>query len=169
MTLAAYIARAEDHQHLGWIADSTLDILVDSVTTDGQVLIMRSDATCGTGAAVHVHSREDETLVVLEGSLIVWVGQQRREIDAGSVAFLPRDVPHTYLVTSETAKILEVIAPGGLEQAFREAGWDLSQPMPEGWTCTPKAVGEAMSKVGCEILGPPRTAADGPMTIPYSP
>ena len=59
------------------------------------------------------------------------------------------------LVTSDTATILEVIAPGGLEQAFREAGWDLRTPLPDGWACMPDTVAAAMAKVGCTILGPP--------------
>jgi hypothetical protein len=85
----------------------------------------------------------------------VWAGDQRRELSGGGVAYLPKGVPHTYFVTSQTATILEIIAPGGLEQAFREAGWDLRTLPPEGWACTPDAVATAVAKVGCTILGPP--------------
>jgi quercetin dioxygenase-like cupin family protein len=166
MTLSPYVAQATDHQHLGWLGGSTIEILVDSVITDGQVLIMRADSTRGNGVPVHVHTREDEIFVLLEGTLVVWVGEERREVGPGAVAFLPRDVPHAYVVTSETAKILEIVAPAGLEQAFRAVGWDLSSPPPEGWLCTPDAVAQAMSKIGCRILGPPKHAEDGPMTDP---
>ena len=54
--------------------------------------------------------------------------QQLQDLAAGSVAVLPKGIPHTYFVSSPTATIVEVIAPGGLEQAFREAGWDLHTP-----------------------------------------
>jgi quercetin dioxygenase-like cupin family protein len=160
MTLSAYFAAAAEHEQLAWMSGSTLEILVDSATSNGQVLIMRSDTTRGSGVPVHVHQREDEIFVLLNGTLVVWAGDQRQELSQGGVAVLPKDVPHTYFVTSPTAAILEVIAPGGLEQAFREAGWDLRSPLPDNWACTPGAVATAMAKVGCTILGPPPSSAE---------
>ena len=143
---------------------STLEVLVDSAASNGQVLIMRSDTARGNAVPVHVHQREDEIFLVLGGTLTVWAGEQRRELGDGGVAVLPKGIPHTYLVTSQTATILEVITPGGLEQAFREAGWDLRTPPPEGWACTPRAVATAMAKLGCTILGPPPSSAgDNPI------
>ena len=86
------------------------------------------------------------------------------------MAFLPRGVPHTYLVTSDIATILEVIAPGGLEQAFREAGVVLRNPPPDHWACTPDAVATAMAKVGCTILGPPPSSpGDNPIALHSQP
>jgi quercetin dioxygenase-like cupin family protein len=164
MTLGAYFAAAGEHQQLAWMSGSTLEILVDSAVSNGRVLIMRSDTARGNGVPVHVHRREDEIFLLLEGALTVWAGDQQRELTACGVAFLPKGVPHTYFVTSETASILEVIAPGGLEQAFREAGWDRRTPPPEGWAPTPDAVATAMAKAGCTILGPPPgSSADNPI------
>jgi quercetin dioxygenase-like cupin family protein len=159
MTLGAYFAAADEHQRLAWMSGSTLEILVDSAISDGQLLIMRSDTTEGSGVPVHVHQREDEIFLLLDGALTVWTGDQRRELSGGSVALLPKGIPHTYFVTSQTARILEVIAPGGLEQAFREAGWDLHHPPPQDWACTPDAVAAATAKVGCTILGPPPSSS----------
>jgi quercetin dioxygenase-like cupin family protein len=170
MTLSAYFAFAGEHQKLAWMSGSTLEILVDSAVSDGQVLIMRSDTTRGSGVPVHVHQREDEIFLLLNGALTVWAGDQRRELSDGGVAVLPKGVPHTYLVTSQTATVLEVIAPGGLEQAFREAGWDLRTAPPDGWACTPDAVTAAMAKVGCTILGPPPgSAGDNPIATKTQP
>lgn len=71
MTLGAYFAAADEHQELGWMGGSTLEILVDSAVSSGRVLIMRSDTTRGSGGPVHVHQREDEIFVLLEGALTV--------------------------------------------------------------------------------------------------
>src|SRR5580700_7458090 len=159
MTLGAYFAAAAEHQQLAWMGDSTLEVLVDSAVSNGQVLIMRSNTTRGSAVPVHVHQREDEIFLLLDGALTVWAGDQRRELSGGGVAFLPRGVPHAYLVASDVATILEVIAHGGLEQAFREAGWDLRNPPPD-------AVATAMAKVGCTILGPPPSSpGDNPIAI----
>ena len=170
MTLSAYFASADEHQTLAWISGSSLEVLVDSAASGGQVLIMRSDTEQGNAVPVHVHKREDEIFLLLEGTLTVWAGDQRRDLAVGGVAVLPKGVPHTYLVTSPTASILEVIAPGGLEQAFREAGWDLRTPSPDGWACTPDAVAKAMAKAGCTILGPPPgNTRDNPIATSSSP
>ncbi len=160
MTLSAYFATAAEHEQLAWMSGSTLEILVDSAASNGRALIMRSNTTRGSGVPVHVHRREDEIFLLLNGTLVVWAGDQRQELSDGGVAVLPKGVPHTYFVTSPTAAILEVIAPGGLEQAFREAGWDLRSPPPDNWTCMPEAVATAMAKVGCTILGPPPSSAE---------
>jgi len=170
MTLDAYFAAAGKHEQLAWMNGSTLEILVDSAVSDGRMLIMRSDTVRGSGVPVHVHQREDEIFLLLDGALTVWAGHQRRQLSGGGVAFLPKGIPHTYFVTSHTACILEVIAPGGLEQAFREAGWDMRTPPPEGWACTPGGVATAMAKVGCTILGPPPASSDGnPVGTPSQP
>ena len=159
-----YFHPASEHQHLAWIGGSTVDILLDSAQSNGQLLLTRSNPVHGEAVPLHRHTHEDETFVILEGEMVVWVGDQRQEVRAGDVAFLPREIPRTYTVTSETAKMLVIVTPGGLEAGFRGAGWDLSKPMPEGWTCTREAVAEAMGKVGTFNLGPPKSPTDGPLT-----
>jgi hypothetical protein len=64
MTLSAYFATAAEHEQLAWMSGSTLEILVDSAASNGQVLIMRSNTTRGSGVPVHVHQREDEIFVL---------------------------------------------------------------------------------------------------------
>jgi hypothetical protein len=68
MTLSAYFAAAGEHQQLAWMSRSTLEILVDSAVSNGQVLIMRSDTARGSGVPVHVHQREDEIFLLLNGA-----------------------------------------------------------------------------------------------------
>src|ERR1700733_15042119 len=98
MTLGAYFAADGEHQELAWINGSSLKILVDSAASGGQGLIMRSDTGQGNGVPVHVHQREDEIFLLLAGTLTVWAGDQRRDLAAGSVAVLPKGIPHTYFV-----------------------------------------------------------------------
>ncbi len=161
MTLNTYFSQQSEHQRIRWIGGSTIQMLLDSAASNGRLMILRADATLGDAAPVHVHSHEDEVFVVLEGSMTVWVGDERREVGQGGICFLPRGVPHAYRVTSDQATVLNT--PGGLEQAIREAGWVLTGPPPEGWAVSPPAIAEAMGKVSCRIVGPPRSAADGPI------
>ena len=55
MTLGAYFAAAAEHQQLAWLGGSTLEVLVDSAVSNGQVLIMRSNTTQGSGVQTGTH------------------------------------------------------------------------------------------------------------------
>ena len=41
----------------------------------------------------HTHTREDEALYVLEGAITAIVGDQRIDVEAGSYAALPKNLP----------------------------------------------------------------------------
>ena len=53
-------------------------------------------ARAGGEPALHVHDREDETYVVLEGELTFQRGDERFDAAAGDVVFLPRGVVHGF-------------------------------------------------------------------------
>ena len=93
--------------------------------------------------------------LVLEGSGIFWAGDQRHEVSAGGVAFLPRGLPHAYRMTSDHIDVITLCAPAGIERFFRAAGWDLNQPKPPGWEITPAILAEAAAREGQRIIGPP--------------
>jgi quercetin dioxygenase-like cupin family protein len=61
----------------------------------------------GDHGPVHLH-QGDEVLRVLEGELLIRVGDERRTCSAGDVVVVPPDVQHGFLALSDTT--LEVIA-----------------------------------------------------------
>src|ERR1044072_1627245 len=63
----------------------------------------------------HLRRDEDETLHVLEGAITAFVGDQRIEVEAGSYAALPKDVPHGLTVRGDEARLLVTLAPAGAE------------------------------------------------------
>ena len=69
----------------------------------------------GDEPPIHTHTREDETLYVLEGSVTAFVGDQRTEVDAGSYAALPKNIPHGFAVRGEEARLLVTLQPAGAE------------------------------------------------------
>lgn len=74
----------------------------------------------GSGAGPHAHTREDETLAVLEGELAFDDGE-RRVLRAGDAVFVPRAAAHSFVNEgAQTAKAHVVCVPGGLERFFRE-------------------------------------------------
>jgi quercetin dioxygenase-like cupin family protein len=69
----------------------------------------------GDEPPIHIHTREDETLYVLDGAITAFVGDERIEVEAGSYAALPKDVPHGLTVRGEEARLLITLAPAGAE------------------------------------------------------
>jgi quercetin dioxygenase-like cupin family protein len=72
----------------------------------------------GDEPPIHTHTREDETLYVLDGSITAFVGDQRIEVEAGSYAALPKDVPHGLTVRGDEARLLVTLEPAGAEYFF---------------------------------------------------
>lgn len=75
-------------------------------------------------APIHRHSREDEYSLVLEGRLGVFQDGAEVVAEAGELVFKPRGHWHTFWNASGDSplRILELIAPGGIEQLFRRLG-----------------------------------------------
>ena len=80
----------------------------------------------------HMHTREDEYSYVIEGRMGALLGDDVVYAEVGDFVFKPRDQWHTFWnAGDEPCRILEVIAPGGFEHAFREMGELMRAPEPE--------------------------------------
>ena len=139
-----------------WFLGSRLRIVSDAVTTDGQLTVLEQWAPAGFSPPLHVHHREDTALHVLDGELTVVVGDTTSSIGSGELAWLPRDVPHTFRVDSDGAHFLEYATPGGVEAFHLDASEPAAAPgLPEpAAPDVPRLVG-AFARYGGEILGPP--------------
>lgn len=69
----------------------------------------------GDEPPIHTHTREDETIYVLDGAVTAFVGEQRIDVAAGSYAALPKGVPHGLSVRGDEARLLITLAPAGAE------------------------------------------------------
>jgi mannose-6-phosphate isomerase-like protein (cupin superfamily) len=69
----------------------------------------------------HVHSREDELFLSLEGEHVIELGGEQHRIGPGESVFAPRGVPHSQRrVLPGEGRLLVVLSPAGLEGFFRE-------------------------------------------------
>jgi hypothetical protein len=92
----------------------------------------------------------------IKGSALMWSDDQEMELSEGGIVYLPKNVPHGYRITSDTADLLMICTPGGIEGMFRHAGRDLSTPRPEGFEISRQRLAEAADAYGQVIVGPPR-------------
>jgi quercetin dioxygenase-like cupin family protein len=84
----------------------------------GDWAVVEWRVSAGSEPPVHTHTREDETLYVLEGAITAYVGDDKIDIEAGSYAALPKNVPHGFTVRGDQVRFLVTLEPAGAEYFF---------------------------------------------------
>jgi quercetin dioxygenase-like cupin family protein len=97
---------------------SSAELKLAGEQADGDWAVVEWRLRAGDEPPIHTHTREDETLYVLDGSITAYVGDQRIDVEAGSYAALPKDVPHGLTVRSGEARLLITVEPAGAEYFF---------------------------------------------------
>jgi quercetin dioxygenase-like cupin family protein len=141
-----------------WFFGGLTTIKADGAGTGNSMLLTEQSAPRGSGSPLHVHHNEDEWFYVLEGELTIWVAGQTIVAPAGSFVFGPRDVPHTFIVSSEEARFLLVTQAAGFEGFIRALGTPAPRAeIPPAPVAPPdiEPVLQAAAAHGLEILGPP--------------
>jgi quercetin dioxygenase-like cupin family protein len=152
------IALRQDEGEALWFLGVLATIKAAGETTDDRVAVIEHLAPQGSGSPLHLHRREDEWFYVTEGELTFWVGGQLITAAAGSFVYGPRDIPHTFTVTSPQARFLLVAEPAGLENFMRALAEPAQAPtLPPAATLPPdpERMMAAAAEYGIEILGPP--------------
>lgn len=68
----------------------------------------------GAGAPTHRHDTADEVIIVLDGMLDMWIGDERHRVGANRTVALPAGVPHGFVAVGETpARILAFLPQSG--------------------------------------------------------
>ena len=117
--------------------------------TDGLFSLTESTLQPGSEQApLHMHSREDETFYVIEGTITAHVGDQTRDLGPGESVWLPRGVPHRIEASGgEPVRLLMLIAPAGLERFFEEV-----DAMHAAGTLDSEAMRETAARYGITII-----------------
>jgi mannose-6-phosphate isomerase-like protein (cupin superfamily) len=104
-------------------------IRIPASATDGLYSITEIVASPGDSTPVHVHQKEDEHLLVIEGTARILYRGKTVDATAGTLVSLARDVPHAWGNPTQTPIRLMVIAtPGGCEEALRMIATGGDQP-----------------------------------------
>jgi mannose-6-phosphate isomerase-like protein (cupin superfamily) len=116
----ARVLRAGDGDVLGAMEAVRDRFLIEGSGT-GFSLLQHLMPARALAAPLHRHSREDEYSFVLEGRIGALLGEEEVLAEVGDLVFKPRGQWHTFWnAGDQPARILEIISPGGFEQAFRE-------------------------------------------------
>ena len=96
--------------------------------TGGAFLLFEDRLARGKTTPLHSHPGEDEVVYVLEGEIMVRVGNENRRVPQGGAVVTLRGVPHAFVVTSDFARLLFLQTPGTGEAFYRNASQPLADP-----------------------------------------
>jgi gentisate 1,2-dioxygenase len=135
---------------------------VPGEASDGRFALIEFLFPRGASPPLHTHP-QDESYVVLDGRLTIVAGEQRFELASGGAAVVPLGVAHTFRVDSETARVLVLSTPAGLERLVRDASIAATSPtlppadMPRP---SPERLEEIFAAHGQANVGPPLSPND---------
>jgi quercetin dioxygenase-like cupin family protein len=141
-----------------WFAGVRVLVRVRAEESDGRLGAWESEESLGDALPLHIHTREDEQVILLTGEVTFRVGDRAHRLVAGDTLALPRGVPHAHVITSPQARLLTVAMPGGFERLFTDLGVRAlpgTAPPPVDTS----VLAAAVSQLGVRIVGPPPTVA----------
>ena len=121
-------------------------IRVASSQTMGAYSVIEVVADPHNGVPLHIHSKEEEHFIVLEGTLDIAFGDRRWNAPAGSNVTVKKGVPHAWCNPTDTSlRIVVVFSPGQIDGLFKEAA---------GVSDVDRITAIA-SRYGTQLIGPP--------------
>jgi mannose-6-phosphate isomerase-like protein (cupin superfamily) len=124
------------------VLGNTLILKAGAADTDGGLMLM--EYTVGPGfpdPPAHSHEHTFDMFFVLEGELLMRLGDETVTAPAGSFVLVPPGTVHTFSNPgAEPVRYLSLMTPGGFEQYFRDLQEALGDGPPD-----PAVLGELMS------------------------
>ena len=106
---------------------------------------------------LHTHP-QDESYFVLDGLLTLQVESEQFGLGTGGAAAVPMGIPHTFRVDSETARVLVISTPAGLERMVRDGSIPAGAPtLPpaDALRPSPEELERIFARHGQVSVGPP--------------
>lgn len=153
------VVRAKEEGQRRWFYGGGLHIWkATAEDTDGAFLLFEDRMGPGKVTPLHTHPDSDETMIVLEGEILMHLDGVEHTVASGGIAVAPRGVPHAFKVTGSNDVRLLCLHTPGCCQAFY---WDASEPAPHapdtlaGPVDMARVQASAKANGGIQILGPP--------------
>jgi quercetin dioxygenase-like cupin family protein len=140
-----------------WFLGTLATIRVAGEATGGRFALIEFLFPRHASPPLHTHP-QDESYVVLAGRLTIQAGADRFELGEGGTAVVPMGVAHTFRVDSETARVLVLSTPAGLERFVRDGSTPAAAPTlppPDAPRPTPEELARIFDAHAQVNLGPP--------------
>jgi quercetin dioxygenase-like cupin family protein len=144
-----------------WFLDTRVIIRVSCEDGADRISVQEHHAPFGDCTPLHLHRNEDEVFHVLEGEVLLRVGDDDKRARAGETLLAPKGIPHLRRVESAGgARWLTITAGKDFERFVRAVGRPAERdglPDPSGPPTPEEANAFAAigRQHGIEIVGPP--------------
>jgi mannose-6-phosphate isomerase-like protein (cupin superfamily) len=106
-----------------------LSVMLGGGETNQRLTLMFDTTPPGGGPPPHVHSKEDELFLVVEGRVSFFVNGGWTEVGPGGAVYLPRGTAHCYRNTGATASRQWILTtPSGFEHFFARCAAEFARP-----------------------------------------
>jgi quercetin dioxygenase-like cupin family protein len=130
------------------IAGDINSILASKDDTDGTYSVVEAKVFPNGGPVSHIQTREHEGFYVLEGEITFTVEGKEIIAKPGTFVNVPPNVIHSFKnKTVVLARMLIILAPGGLEDLFVEVGDEVSDP-----TIQPPSMSDSQMKKFVDLV-----------------
>jgi mannose-6-phosphate isomerase-like protein (cupin superfamily) len=151
-----------------WFLGTLARMKLEGRQTGGRFALWEGTLPHNAAPPLHSHP-QDETFYLLEGEITAWIVEPEmadsewvrthgRHCGVGGVVFAPGGTPHTFRVESDTARMLFISTPAGIEDMVRglsePARWPWLQPPPDGPRVSPERVRMVERETGVVRHGP---------------
>ncbi|KMS85625.1 hypothetical protein ACZ91_41420 [Streptomyces regensis] len=131
-------------------------ILASAAETEGRHDFTDAVQSAGKATPLHVHTRYEERLWVVSGSLTVWAGEDTLTLRSGDYYAIPMDVPHAIQSGPDGARVLNVTSPAGLAELIARSGTPARLATSET-EFNVELFRAVAAELGDIVLGPPGT------------
>ena len=153
----ATMRKPGEGKRIGIVGD-VYRFLATGKETDGKYATFEAIVPPGSGPPPHIHSREEESFLILEGEMTFQLGDERFVAGEGTFLNMPVGSLHCFQNESDkAARLLITLAPAGLEEMFFEVGQPLTDDdddAPPPSEAEIKKLLEAAPRYGVEIKVP---------------
>ena len=147
-----------------WYGNSLWEFLIPADRTDGRLSVFQATMPEAFSPPRHIHTREDEVFLVLEGEVWFDIDGERQLAGPGTSVYMPRGVPHSFRVKSPVARMLGIMTPGQFEQLFRKLSVRADERTLPELGAVPFDVPTVMAeqtRLGTRVVGPPMAVEEG--------
>ncbi|AXT85441.1 cupin domain-containing protein [Aeromicrobium sp. A1-2] len=150
------VVRADMDGERRWFAGGGMHTWkVHSEETGGAFMLFEHRMEQGKQTPLHTHPDSDETMIVLEGEIVMHMDGVDHRVGRDGVAVATRGLPHAFMVTSPFARLLCLHTPGCCEAFYRDASDLAVDGEPGGAVDFDRVRSSAARNGGIELLGPP--------------
>jgi len=128
--------------------------------TDGAFFLFEDTMVRDKTTPLHLHPEAHELTYVLDGEIEIEVDGKRDRVRGGGMSFVPKGVPHAFIVVSADARLITIQSPGAVGQAFYRSASDSAHDDAVDIVDIPRLqTAAAQNPRGIKLLGPPPFAA----------